>query len=216
VSTDLAEYYKKRAPGYESVYFRPDEGRLLELEDLGKALRDWLRRRDVLEIAAGTGWWTVHAAAVANSLTATDLNQETLAIAKTKPLETVRFEVADAFHLETIEGQFDGCLACFWLSHVSRSHIAEFFSRLHARLKKGSRVFMADNVFEPHVGGQFVEEPGHPDTYRIRTWEDGSVHRVLKNYYSQKEFNDMLPGVRNLEVHMGVYYWWIKYETAGV
>lgn len=215
MGNELAEYYRKRAPEYESVYFRPDEARLIELEELARALRDWLRARDVLEIAAGTGWWTVHAAAVAKSMTATDVNEETLAIAKTKPLDQVRFVVADAFQLEKVEGQFDGCLAVFWLSHVSRTQLKEFFEGVHARLEPGSRVFVADNLYDPNVGGMLVEEPGNPDTYKIRTWGDGSQHRVLKNYFSEAELLSQLQGMNNLQIHYGPCYWWIMYETPG-
>ena len=211
--SDLAEYYKKRAPEYESVYFRPDEPRLIELDQLGRELRDWLRGRDVLEIAAGTGWWTVHAASVAHSITATDINDETLAIAKTKPLDQVKFVVADAFKLEEIEGTFTACVACFWLSHVSRKRLKEFFDGVHRRLQPGSRVFFADNLFDPALGGIFIEQPGNPDTYRLRTWSDGSEHKVLKNYYSEAELRSLLEGMQNIQIHMGPHYWWIKYET---
>jgi ubiquinone/menaquinone biosynthesis C-methylase UbiE len=213
VPNELADYYKKRAPEYESVYFRPDESRLLQLEVLGRALRDWIRGRDVLEIAAGTGWWTVHAAAVARSVTATDINEETLAIARTKPLEDVRFAVADAFKLEELDGTFNACLSCFWLSHVSRTRLKEFLDGVHRRLEPGSKVFMADNLYDPDVGGRLVEDHGNPDTYKIRTWSDGSEHRVIKNYYPEAELKGLLEGVDNLQIHMGPYYWWIMYET---
>jgi SAM-dependent methyltransferase len=213
VSVDLADYYRRKAPDYEAIYFRPDAERLFQLEELARALRKWLAGRDVLEIAAGTGWWTVHAASVARSMTATDINEDTLALAKEKPLDNVRFLVGDAFHLHDIDGRFDGFLACFWLSHVERGRLREFFDQVHARLEPGSRVFLADNVFTPDFGGEFVAEPGSIDTYRIRTWKDGSQHKVLKNYYTRQEFQDLLGDMRNLEIHIGPCYWWVSYET---
>jgi SAM-dependent methyltransferase len=213
VSNELAEYYRKRAPEYESIYFRPDEQRLTELENQARALRAWLKGRDVLEIAAGTGWWTVHAASVARTMTATDVNEETLAIAKMKPLDNVRFVVADAFKLEEIEGTFNACLACFWLSHVSRTRVAEFLSGVHSRLAPGSRVFLADNLYDPALGGVLLEDPESPDTYKIRTWSDGSEHRVLKNYYSEAELRSFAEGMANVQMHIGPCYWWIMYET---
>lgn len=213
MSADLVDYYRRKAPEYEAIYFRPDAERLFQLEEFARALRSWLVGREVLEVAAGTGWWTVHAAAVARSMTATDINEEPLAIAKMKPLENVRFEIAEAFHLDRLQGRFDGFLACFWLSHVSRNCLREWLSHVHGRLEPGSRVFMGDNAFTPDFGGEFVEEPGNPDTYRIRTWKDGSRHKVLKNYYSDEEFRDLLAGMQNLHVNIGPCYWWVMYET---
>ena len=213
MSQEVADYYRRKAPEYEAIYFRPDAARLYELEEQARALRAWLAGRDVLEIAAGTGWWTVHAASVAKSMTATDVNEETLAIAKLKPLEKVRFVVADAFRLDELEGKFNGCLSCFWLSHVSRARLQDFMDGVHERLEPGARVFMGDNLYDPALGGKLVEEPGSPDTFKDRTWSDGSVHRVLKNYYSESELLKLLTGMENVHVHMGPSYWWIMYET---
>lgn len=213
MATDLADYYRSRAPEYESIYFRPDPGRLFELEEMARAVRNWLAGRDVLEVAAGTGWWTVHAASVANSVTATDISEETLAIAKTKPLEKVDFRIADAFALDQLPGKFNGFLACFWLSHVSRNRLEEFLSGVHARLEPSSRVFIADNLYDKGIGGRFVEEPGNPDTYRIRLDKHRLEHKVLKNYYSKEELEQLLTGMDNVQIHMGPHYWWIMYET---
>jgi ubiquinone/menaquinone biosynthesis C-methylase UbiE len=213
VPADLAEYYRNRAPVYEAIYFRPDAQRLYELEELARALREWLKGRDVLEIATGTGWWTVHAASVAKSMTATDLNEETLAIAQMKPLDNVRFLVADAYNLEEVPGKFDGFLACFWLSHVSRRDLKRFFDGVHKRLMPGSRVFLADNAFVADFGGEFLQPHGDPDTYRIREDEQGNEHQILKNYYTENEFRQLLPEAKGLIVHIGPCYWWVMYET---
>jgi ubiquinone/menaquinone biosynthesis C-methylase UbiE len=213
VSNEVADYYRRRAPEYESIYFRPDAARLHELEDQARALRDWLKGRDVLEIAAGTGWWTVHAASVAKSMTATDVNEETLAIAQLKPLEKVRFQVADAYDLGALEGTFNGCLSCFWLSHVPRARLAKFLDGVHRRLEPGSRVFLGDNNYDPAVGGKLVQESGSTDTFKIRTWSDGSQHRVLKNYYSEEELRQLFKGMDQVQIHAGPLYWWIMYET---
>ena len=213
MAADLIDYYRRRAPEYESIYFRPDPERLFELEELARALRSWLACRDILEVAAGTGWWTVHASSVAKSMTATDAIEETLAIARLKPLDKVQFFVADAYDLSSVPGEFDGFLACFWLSHVPRARLKEFLGGICRRLKPRSRVFMADNVFIESFGGRFVREPGDEDTYRIRTWADGSEHKVLKNYYAEAEFKELLAGMKNVHIHLGPCYWWIMFET---
>ena len=210
---DLIDHYRRRAPEYEAIYFRPDEERLYELEELARALRGWLAGRDVLEVAAGTGWWTVHAASVAKSVVATDANEDMLAIAKQKPLDDVRFLVADAYALEKIPGKFDGFVSNFWLSHVPRARVPEFLDSVRRRLEPGGRVFMADNVFIEGFGGRFMQEPGNQDTYRMRKDKEGNEHQVLKNYYTEDELRRLLEGMVNVQIHMGRCYWWIMYET---
>jgi demethylmenaquinone methyltransferase/2-methoxy-6-polyprenyl-1,4-benzoquinol methylase len=128
----LKEYYRQRAASYEAIYHRPDPIRLTEQEDLARAIRKHLGGRDVLEIAAGTGWWTVHAAAVARHVMVTDANRETLEIAKLKPFDPARteFRVADAFDLAAMGLRFDGAMSCCWLSHVRRSDLQRFIAGL--------------------------------------------------------------------------------------
>lgn len=215
MSDDLAAYYRRRAPEYESIYFRPEEQRLFELEEMARALRAWVAGRDVLEVATGTGWWTVHAAATAKSVTATDFVEETLAIAKLKPLEGVRFLFADAFKLDAVPGEFDAAVACFWLSHVPRAEIAAFLRGLHGRLKAGSRVFMADNVYIEGFGGEFTRSESSEDTYRVRQDQSGKSSRVLKNYFSEEELRGFLSEMQAVEVIMGERFWWLTYETPG-
>lgn len=215
MSAELIEHYKLRAPEYEAIYFRPDAQRLYELEELARALRGWLAGRNVLEIATGTGWWTVHAASVAKSVTATDANQAMLDIARQKPLPDVRFLIADAYNLEEVEGEFDGFVANFWLSHVPHAKLPDFLNGVRKRLKPGGRVFMADNVFVESFGGKFIQEPGEQDTYRIRVDKQGREHKVLKNYYTEEQLRQMLAGMNNVQIHVGPCYWWIMYETPG-
>ncbi len=90
----MREYYARRAAYYERVYFKPERQ-----ADL-RALEAWLggpfAGREVLEIACGTGWWTPHGAREARSWLATDLNPETMALARNKPLpECVGFAEID-------------------------------------------------------------------------------------------------------------------------
>ena len=81
---DLARYYAQRAESYERIYQKPE--RQVELRALEAWLPGVFAGRRVLEIACGTGWWTPHGARDAAAWRATDLNPETLAIARTKAL----------------------------------------------------------------------------------------------------------------------------------
>jgi ubiquinone/menaquinone biosynthesis C-methylase UbiE len=79
--------------------------------------------KSVLEVAAGTGYWTTTLSTSARSITATDLNDETLEIARTRtygPAE-VSFCTADAYDLNVVPGTFEAIFAGFFWSHVLRA-----------------------------------------------------------------------------------------------
>ena len=91
-------YYRDRAPEYDKFYQVPE--RQHDLKRLKSWLVEHVRGRHILEIAAGTGYWTEAAAAVAKAITATDYNPEMLAIAATRNLgSNVKLRTADAFAL---------------------------------------------------------------------------------------------------------------------
>jgi len=100
----MADYYARRASIYERVYHKPE--RQADLRAMEAWLTPRFEGRRVLEIACGTGWWTPHGARLAASWLATDLNPETMAIARSKPLPRradgspiVGFRAADAYTL---------------------------------------------------------------------------------------------------------------------
>ena len=78
----LIDYYAKRANEYERIYQKPE--RQNDLEILRNLFRKILAGKNVLEIACGTGYWTQVISQTANSITATDINEEVLQIARTK------------------------------------------------------------------------------------------------------------------------------------
>src|SRR4029078_8543003 len=91
---ELSRYYAARAREYEQIYDKSE--RQADLALLQRSIAEYFVDRDVLEIACGTGYWTQFIAPVARSVTATDINAETLAIAQSKSFssERVRFDVA--------------------------------------------------------------------------------------------------------------------------
>src|SRR4051812_38914247 len=100
----LADYYAKRAPEYERIYQKPE--RQTDLGTLQQFVAETFSRRSVLEVACGTGYWTRAIAAMARSVAATDINEEVLAIARTKEIANAAFHRCDAFELP-IEEDFD-------------------------------------------------------------------------------------------------------------
>ena len=80
--TDLVDYYAKRANEYERIYQKPE--RQKDLANLRKLFRQAFAGHSVLEIACGTGYWTQVVAETAKSITATDINDDVLQIARAK------------------------------------------------------------------------------------------------------------------------------------
>jgi SAM-dependent methyltransferase len=212
----MQEYYNRRASEYEQIYNRDDPTRQAELQQLASDLRAAMAGIHVLELAAGTGYWTAIAADAAASILATDLSEEMLAIARSKglPPQQVRFLIADAYALETIPGTFDAAFGNFLFSHVPRARITEFLSGLCKRLAPGSTVFMADNIYVPGVGGKLVQTPESEDTYKLRLLADGSEHMVLKNYFSEQELYRLLsPNSSELRITFRQCFWWATFRT---
>jgi ubiquinone/menaquinone biosynthesis C-methylase UbiE len=214
-SGDLIAYYAARAIEYENVYKRDDPGQQAEQTELADAMKETLAGRNVLEIACGTGYWTQYLAEAANSIVATDVVPAVLEVARQKDFDPdrVKFEIGDAYELSAIEGEFNGALAAFWLSHVSRTRIRGFLAELHARVLPGAMVFMCDNVYVPGLGGVLTEADRDGDTYKRRTLEDGTQHVVLKNYFGRNKLESLFSGGKDVRVHIGKYYWWASYKV---
>jgi ubiquinone/menaquinone biosynthesis C-methylase UbiE len=104
---DLASYYAARAAEYERVYAKPE--RQADLARLRRVVTRHFQGRRVLEVACGTGYWTVLLSAGAASVVATDVGAEVLEIARAKPVRgsRVEFRQADAFDLAGVPGDFD-------------------------------------------------------------------------------------------------------------
>jgi ubiquinone/menaquinone biosynthesis C-methylase UbiE len=166
---DLLEYYRKRAPIYDEVYSRPikqlqDENRLV-----ASRLQDFLAERDVLELACGTGYWTKILSQTANRITAIDLLDEMLTLAKEKQYSCpVIFQKANVFQLPYEDKIFTGALANFLFSHIRKEEIDGFITGLHRVLRKGSRVLMVDNNYIPNFGGTLITKKGDQNTYKLR------------------------------------------------
>lgn len=211
----LNEYYSRRAAEYEEIYNKPERQR--DLVQLRTLLRRLLARHVILEIACGTGFWTEAVAPVAQSILATDTSEEVLAIAKSKsyPDRRVHFALADAYNLHDVEGEFTATLAAFWWSHIPKQRIAEFLHGLHQRLGTGATVVFIDNRYVEGSSTPLSDQNEMGNTYQIRRLNDGSTHRVLKNFPSPDELSTSLDNVSNdLVISQLEYYWCASYKIA--
>ncbi len=80
--TETEEYDAQRAAEYDQVYEKPE--RQEDLAALSNLVTSALVGRNVLDIAAGTGFWTERSADVARSTMACDNNEETLGVARSR------------------------------------------------------------------------------------------------------------------------------------
>ena len=220
VVQSMQAYYAQRAAYYERVYHKPE--RQSELRALEAWIGPRFAGRDVLEVATGTGWWLPHAAREARAWLATDLNGETLAVARAKALPAcVRFAAMDAYAFDGLAPghRFDAAFAGCWWSHVPLARLPGWLERLHAQLAPGARVVFLDNSYVQTSSTPITRRDADGNTYQQRTLDDGSTHEVLKNFPTREQAQALLgpraKGVRwNDTGHPLVHYWVLEYELA--
>jgi SAM-dependent methyltransferase len=185
----MEAYYRERATVYDEFY---QVGR--RKDDL-VALKSWVleRVRDatILEVAAGTGYWTEVAAPVAKAITATDYNPETLAIAAQRRLGShVTLTVADAYQLPEFPGTFDVGIAMLWWSHVQIQRRREFLSHFTSRLARGALILMFDQFYIENLSNPISRKDEWDNLYTVRTLPNGANFEIVKNYPTDKELID--------------------------
>ncbi|NLU32490.1 MAG: class I SAM-dependent methyltransferase [Clostridiaceae bacterium] len=213
----MKEYYSKRAQEYEKIYHRDDPVRHAELAEISRLMQELFFRLDVLEVACGTGYWTERIARSARSVTAVDISEETLRIARQKNIEgaEVRFIQGDAYRSNEIDGKFNAGCANFWFSHIPKSRINEFLDQFHERLGRDSVVFFADNNYVEGIGGKLIKKENDENTYKVRGLSNGTVYEIIKNYYNEDELGNIFePRSKGLKIHMGECFWWLRYRVS--
>jgi demethylmenaquinone methyltransferase/2-methoxy-6-polyprenyl-1,4-benzoquinol methylase len=173
----------------------------------------------VLEVACGTGYWTPHIARHALRVDAYDINEETLAIARAKPVDTARvsFSQGDAYAPPIATQRHDAAFAGFWWSHVPRQLIARFLEGLHAALAPGARIVCIDNRQVAGSSTPVSRTDEHGNTYQSRVLSDGSRHEVLKNFPMPAELQEAVrPYAAAFDSCLFDYYWWREFDSAAV
>ena len=212
ITEDMRVYYAQRAAYYERVYFKPE--RQVDLRAMEAWLPTLFAGRQVLEIACGTGWWTLHGARDALHWLATDLNPETIALARAKPMPAaVRFATVDAYTMAELgNAQFDAAFTACWWSHVPLARLPGWLATLHARLLPGARVVMLDNAYVQTSSTPISRRDEAGNTYQNRPLDDGSVHEVLKNFPTREEAVAMLgPRAHDAKWIEYEHYWVLSY-----
>jgi hypothetical protein len=209
----MRDYYARRAAYYERVYFKPERQptcarwrpgcrRLCRPPRAGSGLRH--RLVDTARRARCAHWL------------ATDLNPETLAVARAKPLPAC-VELADGGRLQLADWAIAASTRLCRLLVEPRAaaapgrlagHPARAAGARRARGLAGQQL-RAD---QQHAASR-ADDAGN--TYQHRTLDDGSVHEVLKNFPTPEQAAALLgPRARHSQWTDYTHYWVLRYELA--
>jgi demethylmenaquinone methyltransferase/2-methoxy-6-polyprenyl-1,4-benzoquinol methylase len=202
-------YYRARAREYDKWFRREglhDLGEELnarwrsELDAVYSALDAFAPRGDVLELAYGTGEWTVRLAEFATRVVGVDAAPEMrdLALAKLQEAgkRNVELVVDDLFAWRP-DQDYDVVFFAFWLSHVPASQGHRFWRSVHDALRPGGRFFFVDAA-RAVVEGNVLHGSRPPDRERateLRRLEDGREFRIVKRSFDPDRL------VRDLREH---------------
>jgi SAM-dependent methyltransferase len=173
-------YYAARAGEYDDAYRRAgahDRGDGAnsqwhdDLDRLVGAFEQVPIDGDVVELAAGTGFWTELLVRRATTLHVIDASAETLAVNRQRlgaAAEQVSFEVADLFQWRPSR-RFDACAFGFWICKVPDDLLAAFLHTVADCLRPGGVVCFIDKAA--------TSEPA--SEYEARTLNDGRQFTII-------------------------------------
>jgi demethylmenaquinone methyltransferase/2-methoxy-6-polyprenyl-1,4-benzoquinol methylase len=182
----LSAYYARRAAEYERIYAKPE--RQADLDALRARIGKIFNGKRVLELACGTGYWTDVIASKAAQVTAIDLNEEVLEIARTKPnAARVTFQRGSVYEIADLGRVHDGLFAGFWWSHVPLEKLDGFLNDVSSRIKPGAMIAFLDNRYVEGSSTPVSRRDEKGNSYQARKLDDGSTHEVLKNFPDEGE-----------------------------
>jgi SAM-dependent methyltransferase len=212
IETSMVSYYAERATEYERIYHKPE--RQADLRQLRNFVESTFADADVFELACGTGYWTEILSRAATSVVAIDINEEVLAIARSKSIDTRKttFRMADAYHLPDFIQSFTSGLSVFWWSHVPKARLRDFLRGFHRIFGSGARIVFIENCYVEGSSTPIARTDEHGDTYQIRQLDDGSTYEVLKNFPTGSELRATVEGLAtDVRVEFLRYYWILSY-----
>jgi SAM-dependent methyltransferase len=186
------DYYAARAAEYDDSYQRtgthdggPDANASwrADLARLASAFEKVPLGGDIVELAAGTGFWTERLVTRARSLHAIDGSAETLAVNRQRlgaAAERVSYQVADLFEWHPPR-RWDSCVFGFWICKVPDERVATFLNTVAASLRQDGVVCFIDKAA--------VSEPA--TELEERTLNDGRRFTIIDHPRSPARFVEM-------------------------
>ncbi len=193
----MREYYDRRAPWHDDYMDASSlDGLRARFAEVLSVVTPLVRDATVLEIACGTGNWTQLLAEHARTVTAIDSSPRALDLAavKLRLAENVTLCCLDAFEIDQIGGRFDCLFASDWYSHIPRSLIPVFLTKLKTVARSGAKLILLDmNCFRElaeEISG--YDEEGN--CLSRRELPDGSVYEIIKNFPTEEDLRSQLRG----------------------
>jgi demethylmenaquinone methyltransferase/2-methoxy-6-polyprenyl-1,4-benzoquinol methylase len=202
LARDMIDYYEARAPEYDDWYLRRgryergaihDAAWNAELDTAGRWLDGLPWSGEIVELAAGTGWWSPLLAS-RGELSLYDTSSAALERARDRLVAhglRAHLHIRDAW--EEPDRQVDGLFMGFWLSHVPRTRLADFLALSRRWLKPAGRLAFIDSLADPASGA--VDHPTPADDVAVRRLDDGSEFTIVKVFYSPAELTAALADV---------------------
>ena len=196
---ELVAYYEARAPEYDDWYLRRgryERGPLhdaawnAELDAAGRWLDGLPIRGEIVELAAGTGWWSP-LLATKGMLSLYDASPAPLERARDRLLAhglRAHLHVRDAW--AEPDRQVDAVFTGFWLSHVQRERLDAFLGIVRRWLKPGGTFAFIDSLRDPQSSA--VDHPTPADDRSVRRLDDGREFTIVKVYYEPEELEAAL------------------------
>ena len=194
IGRQMIDYYEARAPEYDDWYLRRgryergaihDAAWNAELDAAGRWLDGLPWQGEIVELAAGTGWWSPLLAS-RGGLSLYDASTAALDRARERLVAhglRAHLHVRDAW--AEPDREVDGLFMGFWLSHVQRDRLAEFLALCRRWLKPGGRIAFIDSLDDP--ASRAVDHPEPAADHATRRLDDGREFTIVKVFYDADE-----------------------------
>jgi demethylmenaquinone methyltransferase/2-methoxy-6-polyprenyl-1,4-benzoquinol methylase len=196
---ELLAYYEARAPEYDDWYLRRgryargpihDAAWNAELDAAGRWLDGLPIRGEIVELAAGTGWWSPLLASK---------GEVSLYDGAAAPLDRARerlvahglrahLHVRDAW--AEPDRQVDAVFTGFWLSHVPRERLDSFVELVGRWLKPDGVFAFIDSLPDEQSGA--ADHPSPADGRSLRRLNDGREFTIVKVFHTPAELERAL------------------------
>jgi SAM-dependent methyltransferase len=197
---EMVAYYEARAPEYDDWYLRRGRYRHGPIDDMAWAAdldraTLWLDalpwHGEIVELAAGTGWWSPLLAS-RGELWCYDAAAAPLDLARQRLLAhglRAHLHVRDAW--APPDRPVDGVFTGFWLSHVDRAELLESLAIVRRWLRPGGLFAFVDSRPDPASGTIDRLPTPAPDRSRRRL-SDGREYTIPKVHHLPTELEAAL------------------------